>query len=98
MLRVFLAPESFFPLTSAVEEGEGLEEPFLATTPPQAHAHPRVGIEFDQGEKLVAGLFDRIFHPKPVEQRALGLLLAGDDFDQGPNKMGSDRRSAPFQL
>ena len=41
----------------------------------------RVGIEFGRGEKLVAGLFDGVFHSQPVEQRALGLLLAGCDFD-----------------
>jgi hypothetical protein len=29
-----------------------------------------------QGEELVAGLFDAIFHSPPVVQRALGLLLA----------------------
>jgi hypothetical protein len=36
----------------------------------------------------MAGLFDRVFHPQPVEQRALGLLLAGCDSDQAPNEMG----------
>ena len=29
---------------------------------------------------FVAGLSDLVFHPQPVEQRALGLLLAGGDF------------------
>jgi hypothetical protein len=29
--------------------------------------HPGVGIEFGYGEKLVAGLFDSVFHPQPVE-------------------------------
>jgi hypothetical protein len=43
--------------------------------------YPGVGIEFGCGEKLVAGLFDGVFHPQPVEQRALALLLAGGDFD-----------------
>ena len=37
-------------------------------------AYPGVGIEVGHGEKLVAGLFDRVFPPQPVEQRALGLL------------------------
>ena len=37
-------------------------------------------------EKLVAGLFDCVFHPQPVEQRALGLLLAGCNFDQAPKR------------
>jgi hypothetical protein len=46
-----------------------------------------VGIEFGHGEKLVAGFFDRVFHPKPVEQRVLGLLLAGRDFDQAVNEI-----------
>jgi len=27
-------------------------------------------------------LHDHVFHPQPVEQRALGLLLAGGDFHQ----------------
>jgi hypothetical protein len=45
-----------------------------------------------------AGLFDRAFHPQPVEQRALSLLLAGRDFDQAPNEMGSNRRPALFHL
>ena len=44
-------------------------------------AYPGVGIEVGYGEKLVAGLFDGVFHPQPVEQCALGLLLAGGDFD-----------------
>jgi hypothetical protein len=51
-----------------------------------------VGIEIGHGEKLVAGLFNLVFHPQPVEQRALGLLLAGGDFDRAPNEMGSNRR------
>jgi hypothetical protein len=38
--------------------------------------------ECADGEKLVAGLLDRVFHPQPVEQRALGLSLAGWDFEQ----------------
>jgi len=33
-------------------------------------AYPGVGIELGYGEKLVAGLFDGVFHPQPVEQRA----------------------------
>ena len=40
-------------------------------------ADPGVGIEVGCGEQLVAGLFDAVFHPQPVEQRALGLLLTG---------------------
>ena len=57
-------------------------------------AHPGVGIEFGRGEKLVAGLFDGVFHPQPVEQRALGLLLAGCDFGQVPNELGSPQVGA----
>jgi hypothetical protein len=41
-----------------------------------------------QGEELVAGLLDAIFHSQPVEQRALGLLLAGGDFNPVPSLMG----------
>ena len=44
-------------------------------------ADPGVGVQVGQGEELVAGLFDGVFHSQPVEQRALGLLLAGGDFD-----------------
>ena len=61
-------------------------------------ADPGVGIQLGQGEKLVAGLFDCVFHPKPVEQRALGLLLAGCDFDEAPNESGSNGKSALFHL
>src|ERR1035438_7145491 len=45
-------------------------------------ADPGVGIEVGCGEKLVAGLFNSVFQTQPVEQRALGLLLAGGDFNQ----------------
>jgi hypothetical protein len=61
-------------------------------------SYPDVGIEFGYGEKLVAGLFDLVFHPQPVEQRALGLLLAGCGSDQAPNETRSNRRSALFPL
>jgi hypothetical protein len=75
----------------------GGQREFLA--PDALHfAHPGVGIELGQGEKLVAGLFDPIFHPQPVEQRALGLLLVGGDFDQAPYEMGSNRRPALLHL
>jgi hypothetical protein len=47
---------------------------------------------------LVVGLFDRVFHPQPVEQRALGLLLAGCDFDQAANEIGSNRRPELLHL
>jgi hypothetical protein len=47
-----------------------------------------VGVEFGHGEKLVAGLFDGVFHRQSVEQRALGLLLAGGDFDQAAKSGG----------
>ena len=61
-----------------VKAGRGQGQ-FLA--PDALHfADPGVGIEVGQGEKLVTGLFDRVFHTQPVEQRALGLLLAGGDF------------------
>jgi hypothetical protein len=40
----------------------------------------------------------RVFHPQPVEQRALGLLLAGIGFGQAPSEMASNRRSALFHL
>ena len=69
----------------------------LLLAPDALHfGHPGVGIDVGCGEKLVAGLFDCVFHPQPVEQGALGLLLAGRDFNQAPNEMGSDRRSALF--
>ena len=51
-------------------------------------AHPGVGNEFGYGEKFVAGLFDLVFHPQPVEQGALGLLLTGRDLDQAPDETG----------
>ena len=55
----------------------------LSFAPDALHlSHPGVGIEFGHGEKFVAGLFDRVFHPQPVERRALGLLLAGCDFQR----------------
>jgi len=61
-------------------------------------SYPDVGIEFGYGEKLVAGLFDLAFHPQPVEQRALGLLLAGCGSDKAPNETRSNRRLALFPL
>jgi hypothetical protein len=74
-----------------VNSGGGQWE-FLA--PDALHlGYPGVGIEVGHGEKLVAGLFDRVFHPQPVEQGALGLLLVGRDFNQAPNEIGSHRRS-----
>jgi hypothetical protein len=42
-----------------------------------------------RARKLAVGLFDGVFHPQPVEQRALGLLLAGGYFDRVPSQMGS---------
>jgi hypothetical protein len=54
------------------------------STNPSIHPFPGVGIEFGHSEKLVAGLFDPILHPQPVEQRALGLLLVGGDFEREP--------------
>jgi hypothetical protein len=48
-----------------VDSGGG-QRLFLA--PDALHfAYPGVGIEFGCGEKLVAGVFDRLFHPQPVE-------------------------------
>jgi len=41
-------------------------------------AEPGIGI---QDEKVVAGLCDAVFHSQPVEQRALGLLLAAGECD-----------------
>jgi len=64
--------------------------PRLRTSSPSAPAfqlfasNPGVGIEFGYREKLVAGLFDRVFYQPPVEQRALGLLPAGGDLEQAP--------------
>jgi len=52
--------------------------------------YPGVRIEVGCGEELVAGFFNRVFHAQPVEQRALGLLLAGGDFDQAADEMGSN--------
>ena len=45
-------------------------------------AYPSVGIEFGHGEKFVAGLFDLLFHPYPIKQRALGFFLGGGDLHQ----------------
>ena len=59
-------------------------------------AYPSVGIEFGGGEKLVAGLFDGVFHPQPVEQRALGLLLAGGDSSR--RRKWGRRGLTPFHL
>jgi hypothetical protein len=61
-------------------------------------SYPGVGIEVGHGEKLVAGPFDLVFHHQPVEQRALGLLLAGRGLVQAPEEMGSNRRSALFHF
>jgi hypothetical protein len=61
-------------------------------------AHPGVGIEVGFGEKLVAGLFDTVFHSQPVEQYALGLLLAAGEFDYAPTVIGSQSRRRLFHL
>jgi hypothetical protein len=42
--------------------------------------------------------FPLAFHPQPVEQRALGLLLAGCDFGEVPNGMCSSHRPALSHL
>lgn len=44
-------------------------------------ADPGIGIQLGEGEKLIAGLFDVVFHSQPVQQRALGLLLASPEFN-----------------
>jgi hypothetical protein len=44
-------------------------------------ADPGVGVQVGQGEKLVAGLCDAVFHSQPVEQCVLGLLLAAGEVD-----------------
>jgi hypothetical protein len=36
--------------------------------------YPGVGIEVGGGEQLVAGLFDAVFDPQPVQQCVLGFL------------------------
>jgi hypothetical protein len=41
------------------------------------HSPLGVGVQVGQGEKLVAGSCDTVFQSQPVEQCALGLLLAG---------------------
>jgi hypothetical protein len=43
---------------------------------------------------LVAGLFEAVFHSQPVEQRALGLLVAGGEFDEA-QKMARRVMRAP---
>src|ERR1035438_129775 len=51
-----------------------------------------------QGEELVAGLFDAVFHSQPVEQRALCLLLAGGDCQRPANEVMPSRRSVRFHF
>ena len=80
-------------VTQGLEAGGG--EWLLLATDALHFADRGVGIQVGQGEKLVAGLFDPVFHSQPVEQRALGLLLAGGDRYQAPDEMGPDRRSLP---
>ena len=45
--------------------------------------------ECADSERFVAELLDRVFHPLPVEQRALGLSLAGWDFEQASGGVGA---------
>jgi hypothetical protein len=40
----------------------------------------------------------QLFASWPVEQRALALLLAGGDFDDGPDETGLNNRSALSHL
>ena len=76
----------------------GGRQGLLLATDALYFADPGVGVQLGQREKLVAGLFDAVFHSQPVEQPALSLLLAGGEFNQAPNEMGSNSRSAlsPF--
>jgi hypothetical protein len=70
MVRVLVA--------QGVEAGGG--QGLLLATDALYFGDPGVGVRLGQGEELVAGLFDAVFHSQPVEQSALGLLLAGGDF------------------
>jgi hypothetical protein len=79
-----------------VKAGGGQRE-FLV--PDALHfGYPGVGIEVGHGEKLVAGLFDGVFHAQPVEQRVLRLLLAGGDSNQAANGRRSNHTSPLFHL
>jgi hypothetical protein len=50
------------------------------------------------GERLITGLFDRVFHRQPVEQRALSLLLAGGDLHRAPGETGANSAPEPYYL
>ena len=73
-------------LAQSLDPGGGQRQ-FLA--PDALHfGYPGVGTEVGYGEKVVAGLCDCVFHTQPIEQRALGVLLAGGDLNQALNEMG----------
>ena len=61
-------------VAQCVEAGGG--EGVLLAADALYFADPGVGVQVGQGEELVAGLFEGVFYSQPVEQRALGLLLA----------------------
>ena len=66
-------------LPERLEAGGG-QRLFLATD--ALHfADPGIGVQFGQGEELVAGLSDAVFHSQPVGQRTLDLLLEGGELD-----------------
>ena len=65
--------------------GEGL---LLATNTPH-FGDPGVGIQGGGRGELGAGPFDVVFYAQPVEQGALGLLLAGAKFYQVPDALPS---------
>jgi hypothetical protein len=61
-------------------------------------ADPGVGTKLGWGERLIAGLFDLVLHSQAVEQRTLVLLLAGGEFDQAANEIGSNCGRVAFHL
>jgi hypothetical protein len=50
---------------------------------PSAGARAHAWFQFSAFQRFAS------FHLQPVEQRALGLLLAGSEFDQAPDTVGS---------
>ncbi len=76
----------FLPGTAGVFVAEGVKagraQRLLIAADAFRFGHPGVGLQLGRGEKLGAGFLDAVFHPQPVEQGTLGLLLAGGEFDQ----------------
>ena len=70
-LMILPRPEQEKVTRAVVAAGElGGSQGALLPSEASDLGHRRIRVQFDGGEKLVAGFFDFEFHAQPVEQRA----------------------------